>query len=104
MTEARAYLSAEQLSELTPWTPDGIQKMIRRGVLVRGVHYFQPFGRRGRLLFKWEAIVALIEGRPIRFEPQVVVEREPVKAPTAATARQTLDVEKATEELQRLLA
>lgn len=98
----RAYLSAEQLAELTPWTPDAIEKMIRRGVLVRDVHYFQPFGKRGRLVFKWDAIVTLIEGRRVQCEPQAVVEGEPLAA--AVAARCVLDVEKATTDLQRLLA
>jgi hypothetical protein len=103
-TQPRAYLSAEQLAELTPWTPDAIEKMTRRGVLMRGVHYFQPFGRRGRLLFKWDAIIDLIESRPVQFEPQAVVEGEPLRAATVAPVRRTLDVEKATTSLQRLLS
>jgi hypothetical protein len=103
LTPLRAYLSAEQLSEVTPWTPDGIEKMMRRGVLMRGVHYFQPFGRRSRLVFKWDAIVALIEGRAVQSEPQAVVEGETVEPSAVAPARRTLDVEKATTDLQRLL-
>jgi hypothetical protein len=99
-TQPRVYLSAEQLAELTPWTPDAIEKMIRRRVLVCGVHYFQPFGRRGRLLFKWEAIVALIEGQAIPVQAPAVLDAAAPMVP----ARRTLDVEKATTELQRLLA
>jgi hypothetical protein len=102
--QLRAYISAEQLAALTPWTPDAIEKMMRRGLLVRGVHYFQPFGRRSRLLFRWDAIVALIEGRVIQSEQQPAVEGEPAKVATVAPARRTLDVEKATTDLQRLLA
>lgn len=97
----RAYLSAEQLGELTPWSPDAVEKMIRRGVLIRGVHYFQPFGRRGRLLFKWDAVVALIEGRPVQSETQPMVEGD--LAAAVPSTRPTLDVEKATTDLQRLL-
>lgn len=58
----REYLSADQLAEVTPWSVDAIAKMVKRGVLKRGVHCFQPFGRRTQLVFKWSAIVALIEG------------------------------------------
>jgi hypothetical protein len=58
----REYLSAEQLAERTPWSVAALQKMIHRGVLRRDVHYFQPFGRGTQLLFKWSAIVQLIEG------------------------------------------
>ena len=57
----REYLSAEQLAELTPWSIEALQKLIQRGVMRRDVHYFQPFGRRTQLVFKWSAIVHLIE-------------------------------------------
>lgn len=57
----RAYLSAEQLAEVTPWTPDAIRRMVTRGMLQRGVHYFQPGGKGTQLIYKWSAIVALIE-------------------------------------------
>jgi len=97
MDVPKPYLSAEELSERTPWTLDAIEKMIRRGVLIRGVHYFQPFGRRGRLVFKWKAIVALIEGRPIRSEASTVVEN------TGEDPKRVLNVEKAETELRRLL-
>lgn len=99
----RAYLSTEELAELTPWTKDAIEKMIRRGVLIRNVHYFQPFGRRSRLLFKWEAIVSLIEGRAVQSEAQAVVENA-LRVSTLKTTRRTIDVEKAETGLQRLLA
>jgi hypothetical protein len=38
--------------------------MVTRGVLRKGVHYFQPFGGRSQLVFKWRAIVSLIENPP----------------------------------------
>ena len=97
------YLSAEQLAKLTPWSPAAIEKMIRRGTLKLGVHYFQPFGRRGRLVFKWEAVVALIEGRSAPRPGRILVESESPGATTAARGRRRIDVEKATTGLQRLL-
>lgn len=100
MTSAKPYLSAEELTQRTPWTPDAIEKMISRGVLVRGVHYFQLGGRRSRLIFKWDAIVALIERQRIRTKPTDVVETEDR---CEAGAKQGLNVEEATTELQRLL-
>ena len=54
------YLYAEQLAQLTPWTVQAIHAKIRRGELCYGEHYFQE-GHRGRLIFKWEAVVRLIE-------------------------------------------
>jgi hypothetical protein len=96
----RPYVSGEQLAELTPWSSNAIEKMIVRGVLVRGVHFFQLGGRRSRLIFKWDAIVALIEGRRVRTKPTDVVESG---GGSEAGAKQVLNVEAATTELQRLL-
>lgn len=61
MNGARAYLNAEQLAAITPWSADAIEKMVRRGVLKLGVHYFQPQGRGTKLIFKWAAICEFIE-------------------------------------------
>lgn len=97
----KPYISAEELTQRTPWTLDAIEKMIRRGLLVRGRHYFQPTGQRGRLIFKWVAIVALIEERAIQSGSESMIEAGPSKA---KTTKQVLDVEKATADLQRLLA
>jgi hypothetical protein len=69
--------------------------MVRRGVLQRSVHYFQPFGRRTQLVFKWSAIVALIEGEQTKSDDtdgEHVVER-----------RGQIDVEKAKAGLGRML-
>jgi hypothetical protein len=62
-SSVREYLSSEQLAEVTPWNVSAIEKMVSRGVLKRDVHYFQPFGRRTQLVFKWSTIVDLIESR-----------------------------------------
>jgi hypothetical protein len=67
--------------------------MVTRGVLRRGVHYFQPFGDRTQLVFKWRAIVALIE------KPS-----EPVGRVVAGPRLGELsDVARATAALERLL-
>jgi hypothetical protein len=47
-----------ELSELTPWSEDAIKKMMKRGVLQHGRHWFH-FGRR--IVLKWAEIVTLIE-------------------------------------------
>jgi len=99
----RPYLSAEQLAALTPWSVGAIEKMVKRGVFVRGVHYFQPLGRRSRLIFKWEAVAAMIEGRPVHGDAQPVVDDSRVTALHSVPAKRTIDVEKATTDLQRLL-
>lgn len=94
MAVVREYLHAEQLAAVTPWSADAIEKMVRRGTLQRGVHYFQPHGRGTKLIFKWSAIVMLIESG---------------MGVGAATGRspesgKVIDVEKATTGLRRLLA
>src|SRR5262249_23455117 len=40
----RPYLYAEDLAKLTPWSLRSIEKMVARGTLKRGVHWFQPAG------------------------------------------------------------
>lgn len=55
----REYLSVEQLSELTPWSPQAIRTLVSRGRLRQGLHVFKPIGTR--LIFKWSAIQEFIE-------------------------------------------
>ena len=90
----REYLHAEQLAAVTPWSVDAIEKLVRRGTFRLGVHYFQPQGRGTKLIFKWSAVVALIESRAGVDEPAV---RSP-------ETDKVIDVEKATTGLRRLLA
>jgi len=56
----KPYLYKDELAAVTPWSKQAIEKKVQRGELRRGVHYFQE-QHRGRLIFKWAAIVALIE-------------------------------------------
>jgi hypothetical protein len=65
-SEPRPYVSSAQLAQLTPWTPEAIDKLVARGQLVQGVHWFQPAGPRSTRVFKWDAICAYIEGRDTR--------------------------------------
>jgi hypothetical protein len=95
----REYLSIAQLAEVTPWTVEAINAKIKRGEFVRGVHYFQPNGRRGQVIVKWSAIVAFIEEQAAGGE-----EVHAGDGPGVHVGRRVLlDVEKATAELQRLL-
>jgi hypothetical protein len=86
----RPYLSAEQLATVTPWSVNAIWKMVGRGMLRRNVHYFRPLGRRREIVFKWSAIVALIEGS------------EQTEAEQPGT-RKGMDVQQAAHDLERLL-
>ena len=64
----KPYVSPRELSELTPWTLDAIEGMVKRGVLKYRKHWFRPPGRRERI-FKWDAIVDLIEGKAADSSP-----------------------------------
>ena len=99
MNEGREYLSAVQLAALTPWSVEAINKKVRRGELMRGMHYFQPNGPGSQLVFKWSAIVALIEGK----DAGGVREPDALVRPGLTTKGRVLDVEKATQGLHRLL-
>jgi hypothetical protein len=90
-------MSATQLADVTPWTVNAIRKMVARGVLKLGVHYFQPLGRRRELVFKWSAIVAMIEQQPH------AVEELESETPRRHRASAGIDVEQATANFERLL-
>jgi hypothetical protein len=93
----REYVHIEELEERTPWTREAVKALMRRGVLVRGKHYFQPSGPHGRLIFKWSAVVGLIEagGR----DSADVVET----IPRRRRGRIAIDVEEVTARARRLL-
>jgi len=93
----KPYLYVEELAALTPWTVEAIETMKKRGVLRIGVHYFQPTGSRGRLIFKWTEIVRLIEG-----DAGIVAESGEAVV-KGYNGKAVLDVEKATVEIRKLL-
>lgn len=101
---ARTYLSVEQLVALTPWTPDAIEKMVKRNTLKRGIHYFQPQGPRSRLYFKWGAIVEFIEGGSPRSAALGVVNETAAEETGTGATEVRINVEKAETEIQRLLS
>lgn len=91
---SKPYLYVEELAALTPWSVEAIRKKVQRGRLQRGVHYFQE-ARRDRLIFKWAAIVDLIESsRGATSEGDRGLPR--------AESTRVLSVEEATERLRRL--
>lgn len=49
------YLSTKQLTVRIPYTAATIRNNLMDNVLLEGVHYIRPFGRR-KILFLWEAI------------------------------------------------
>lgn len=61
-TNRREFLSVAQLSELTPWSEAAIRTLMARGKLRQGEHFYRPFGRGSRPIFKWSSVKQLIEG------------------------------------------
>jgi hypothetical protein len=52
---SRTYLTTKQLSSRVPYTPATIRNTLMDNVLLEGVHYIRPFGRR-KILFIWETV------------------------------------------------
>lgn len=49
------YLTTEQLSNRIQYDSRTIREQLKDSVLLEGIHYIRPFGRR-KILFIWEAI------------------------------------------------
>ena len=49
------YLSTHELAKRIQYDPRTIRERLKDSVLIEGVHYIRPFGRR-KILFIWEAI------------------------------------------------
>lgn len=49
------YLTARELGERIKYKPNVINNMLKDSVLIEGVHYVRPFGRR-KVLYLWEAV------------------------------------------------
>lgn len=55
MSMSRTYLTAAELSARIKYDARTIRNRLVDAVLLEGVHYIRPFGRR-KILFIWEAI------------------------------------------------
>jgi hypothetical protein len=56
------YLTARELAERIKYKPNVINNMLKDSVLIEGIHYVRPFGRR-KVLYLWEAVeVAMLKG------------------------------------------
>lgn len=49
------YLTTEQLSNRIKYDARTIREQLKDSVLIEGVHYVRPFGRR-KILYLWEVI------------------------------------------------
>jgi len=54
------YLSIADLSKRIPYAPQTIRNLMSSGVLKLDVHYLKP---RGRIIFRWSAVRAWLEGQ-----------------------------------------
>ncbi|QTN25685.1 hypothetical protein HZ992_12325 [Rhizobacter sp. AJA081-3] len=56
------YLTARELAQRIKYKPNVINNMLKDSVLLEGVHYVRPFGRR-KVLYLWEAVErTMLEG------------------------------------------
>ena len=55
MNENTTYLTTEELAERIKYDPRTIRSYLKDSVLIEGIHYIHPFGRR-KILYLWEAI------------------------------------------------
>lgn len=51
----KTYLTAKELSHRIKYQPNVINNMLKDSVLIEGIHYIRPFGRR-KVLYVWEAV------------------------------------------------
>lgn len=49
------YLTARELADRIKYKPNVINNMLKDSVLIEGIHYVRPFGRR-KVLYLWEAV------------------------------------------------
>ena len=49
------YLTARELAERIKYKPAVINNLLKDSVLLEGIHYVRPFGRR-KVLYIWEAV------------------------------------------------
>jgi hypothetical protein len=53
--EETTYLTTEELASRLRYDAAYVRNCLRDAVLVEGVHYIRPFGRR-KILYIWEAV------------------------------------------------
>ena len=52
---AKTFLTTEELAQRIKYDARTIREQLKDAVLLEGVHYIRPFGRR-KILFLWEQI------------------------------------------------
>lgn len=59
------YLTARELAERIKYKPHVINNMLKDSVLLEGVHYIRPFGRR-KVLYLWEMVEHTMREQGVR--------------------------------------
>lgn len=49
------YMTTDELANKLHYDPRYIREFLKDSVLIEGIHYFRPFGRR-KILYIWETI------------------------------------------------
>jgi hypothetical protein len=57
------YLDIQQLAERIPFSVRSIETAIQEGYLVKGVHFYQPMGPKGKRVFFMSAIEKWLKGQ-----------------------------------------
>jgi hypothetical protein len=58
------YLTTDELAERIKYDPRTIRNQLKDAVLLEGIHYIRPFGRR-KILYLWEAIERDLMSAPL---------------------------------------
>lgn len=53
--ENQTFMTTEELAARLRYDPRYVRNNLKDSVLLEGVHYFRPFGRR-KILYIWEAV------------------------------------------------
>lgn len=61
---SNTFLTTEQLADRIKYDPRTIRNQLKDSVLLEGVHYVRPFGRR-KILYIWEAIERDMMSMPV---------------------------------------
>ncbi len=68
------YITTEELAGRLHYDPRYIRENLKDSVLLEGVHYIRPFGRR-KILYVWETIERDMSRRSVEENPLIPLAR-----------------------------
>ena len=68
--EQQMYLTTEELAERLRYDARYIRTALKDAVLIEGIHYIRPFGRR-RVLYMWDAIERDMVKQSMKEKPSI---------------------------------